>query len=69
MARGKTSVIGLVLRQNPEKAYADLFIQDVMQGISSVIRGKRIPVALHSLPPEDKKKATPSSSMNAMWMD
>ena len=38
MARGKTSVIGLILRQNPEKAYADLFLPDVMQGISSVIR-------------------------------
>jgi LacI family transcriptional regulator len=54
MARGKTSVIGLVLRQNPEKAYADLFIQDVMQGISNVIRENGYQLLFIPLPPEDK---------------
>ncbi len=57
MARGKTSVIGLVIRQNPEKAYADLFIQDVMQGISSVIREKGYQLLFIPLPPEDKDKS------------
>jgi DNA-binding LacI/PurR family transcriptional regulator len=57
MARGKTSVIGLVLRQNPEKAYADLFIQDVMQGISSVIRENGYQLLFIPLPPEDKEKS------------
>ncbi len=55
MARGKTSVIGLVLRQNPEKAYADLFIQDVMQGISNVIRENGYQLLFIPLPPEDKE--------------
>ena len=57
MARGKTSVIGLVLRQNPEKAYADLFIQDVMQGISSVIRENGYQLLFIPLPPEDKESS------------
>ena len=55
MARGRTSVIGLVLRQNPEKAYADLFIQDVMQGISNVIRENGYQLLFIPLPPEDKE--------------
>jgi DNA-binding LacI/PurR family transcriptional regulator len=57
MARGKTSVIGLVLRQNPEKAYADLFIQDVMRGISSVIRENGYQLLFIPLPPEDKERS------------
>ena len=57
MARGKTSVIGLVLRQNPEKAYADLFLPDVMQGISSVIRENDYKLLFIPLPPEDKEKS------------
>lgn len=57
MARGKTSVIGLVLRQNPEKAYADLFIQDVMQGISNVIRENGYQLLFIPLPPEDKESS------------
>ncbi len=57
MARGKTSVIGLVIRQNPEKAYADLFIQDVMQGIGSVIREKGYQLLFIPLPPEDKERS------------
>ena len=56
MARGKTSVIGLVLRQNPEKAYADLFVQDVMQGISNVIRENDYKLLFIPLPPEEKDK-------------
>ncbi|MDK2981949.1 MAG: hypothetical protein PWQ55_2296 [Chloroflexota bacterium] len=57
MARGKTSVIGLVLRQNPEKAYADLFIQDVMQGISNVIRENGYQLLFIPLPPDDKENS------------
>ena len=57
MARGKTSVIGLVLRQNPEKAYADLFLPDVMQGISSVIRENGYQMLFIPLPPEDNEKS------------
>ena len=56
MARGKTSVIGLILRQNPEKAYADLFLPDVMQGISSVIRENDYQMMFIPLPPEEKDK-------------
>jgi DNA-binding LacI/PurR family transcriptional regulator len=55
MARGKTSVIGLILRQNPEKAYADLFVQEVMQGISSAIRENGYQMLFIPLPPEDKE--------------
>jgi len=54
MARGKTCVIGLVLRQNPEKAYADLFLPDVMQGISSVTRENGYQLLFIPLPPEDQ---------------
>jgi LacI family transcriptional regulator len=57
MARGKTSVIGLILRQNPEKAYADLFLPDVMQGISSVIRENGYQMLFIPLPPEDDEKS------------
>lgn len=57
MARGKTSVIGLILRQNPEKAYADLFLPDVMQGISSVIRENGYQMLFIPLPPEDNNKS------------
>jgi DNA-binding LacI/PurR family transcriptional regulator len=67
MARGKTSVIGLVIRQNPEKAYSDLFIQDVMQGISSVIRDNGYQLLFIPLPPEDRERVFPNFSVNAMW--
>lgn len=53
MARGKTNVIGLVIRQNPEKAYADLFLPQVMQGINSVTRKAGYHILLIPLPPEE----------------
>ncbi len=53
MARGKTNVIGLVIRQNPEKAYADLFLPQVMQGINSVTRRAGYNILLIPLPPEE----------------
>ncbi len=68
MARGKTSVIGLVLRQNPEKAYADLFLPDVMHGISSVIRDNGYQMMFIPLPPEEKDK-TYSKLINERHVD
>lgn len=53
MARGKTNVIGLVIRQNPEKAYADLFLPQVMHGINSVTRRAGYNILLIPLPPEE----------------
>lgn len=68
MARGKTSVIGLVLRQNPEKAYADLFLPDVMHGISSVARENGYQLLFIPLPPEEKDK-TYSKLINERHVD
>lgn len=53
MARGRTDVIGLILRQDPEKAYADLFLPSVMQGVNSIVRPGGYQILFIPLPPED----------------
>lgn len=68
MARGKTLVIGLILRQKPEKAYADLFLPDVMAGISGVIRENGYQMLFIPLPPEDKEN-TYSKLINERHVD
>lgn len=55
-ARGRTNVIGLVLRQDPEKAYSDLFLPQVMQGINSVTKPAGYQILFTPLPPEDGDK-------------
>lgn len=52
MARGRTNVIGLILRQDPEKAYADLFLPSVMQGVSSIARPSGYQILFIPLPPD-----------------
>lgn len=52
MARGRTNVIGLILRQDPEKAYADLFLPSVMQGVSSIARPSGYQLLFIPLPPD-----------------
>lgn len=56
MARGKTDVIGFILRQDPEKAYADLFLPQVMQGVNSIARPAGYQMLFIPLPPEDAGK-------------
>lgn len=53
MARGRTNVIGLILRQDPEKAYADLFLPQVMQGVNSIARPAGYQILFSPLPPDD----------------
>jgi len=56
MARGRTNVIGLILRQDPEKAYADLFLPSVMQGVSSIARPSGYQLLFIPLPPDASGK-------------
>jgi LacI family transcriptional regulator len=56
MAKGKTSIIGFVLRQEPDKAYADLFLPEVMRGISDVANEKGYHVLFAPIPPDENNK-------------
>lgn len=56
MARGKTYVIGLILRQNTDQAYADLFLPQVMEGISFITRQNGYQILFFPLPPEEKEE-------------
>ena len=54
MAKGKTSIIGFVLRQEADKAYADLFLPEVMRGISDVTNKKGYHILFAPIPPDKK---------------
>jgi len=54
MVKGKTYIIGFVIRQEPDKAYADLLLPEVMRGISEVAAEHSYHMIFKPVPPEDE---------------
>jgi DNA-binding LacI/PurR family transcriptional regulator len=57
MVKGKTFILGFVIRQEPDKAYADLLLPEVMRGISEVASEHGYHMIFKPVPPEDEKNS------------
>ena len=57
MVKGKTFILGFVVRQEPDKAYADLLLSEVMRGISEVAGEHGYHLLFKPVPPEDEKNS------------
>jgi len=53
MVSGKTRIIGFVLRQSPEQAFADLFLPQVLNGLSQAAARKGYQVLFEPIAPEN----------------
>ncbi|RIK29835.1 MAG: LacI family transcriptional regulator [Chloroflexi bacterium] len=54
MVAGRTKIIGFVLRQRPEQAFADMFLPQVLSGLSRVASAEGYHVLFEPIPPEDQ---------------
>lgn len=52
MVTGQTRVLGFVLRQNPEQAFADLFLPQVLNGLSQAAARQGYQVLFEPIPPD-----------------
>ena len=57
MVKGKTFILGFVVRQEPDKAYADLLLPEVMRGISEVAGKSGYHLLFKPVPPEDNNNS------------
>ncbi|MGH2523768.1 MAG: LacI family DNA-binding transcriptional regulator [Anaerolineales bacterium] len=57
MVAGRTSVIGFVLRQSPDQAFADQFLPQVLNGMSQVASAQGYHILFEAIPPGDKTGA------------
>lgn len=57
MAAGQTHVIGFVLRQDPEQAFADHFLPQVLSGLGQAAAAQGYHVLFQTLPPKNKTNA------------
>jgi LacI family transcriptional regulator len=57
MVAGRTHLIGLVLRQTSDQAFADRFLPQVLNGLSQAADQHGYRILLAPLPPEDKTEA------------
>jgi LacI family transcriptional regulator len=53
MVSGKTNLIGLVLRQSPEQAFADHFLPQVLSGLSQAAGAQDYHTLLQAIPPDN----------------
>ena len=53
MVKGRTSIIGFVLRQTPDQAFADRFIPQVLYGLSEAASAQGYHVLIEPSPPDD----------------
>src|SRR5512136_690384 len=53
MVKGHTSIIGFVLRQTPDQAFADRFIPQVLYGLSEAASAQSYHVLIEAVPPDD----------------
>jgi LacI family transcriptional regulator len=53
MVSGRTNVIGLVLRQSPEQAFADQFLPQVLGGLGQAATALGYRILLEPIPPEN----------------
>lgn len=54
MVSGQTNVIGFVLRQNPDQAFGDYFLPQVLRGVSQAALALGYHTLFEPVPPEDK---------------
>ncbi len=57
MASGRTRLIGFVLRQSPEQAFADHFLPQVLRGLSQAASEQDYHILFEAIPPEDQTGA------------
>lgn len=57
MVSGQTSVIGFVMRQSPEQAFADLFLPQVLNGLSQAASEMGYHILLQPISPDDTSGA------------
>ncbi len=57
MVSGRTRVIGFVLRQNPEQAFADHFLPQVLSGLGQAAAAQGYHILFQPLPPENTTNA------------
>lgn len=57
MVSGQTMVIGFVMRQNPEQAFADLFLPQVLNGLNQAASDQRYHILLQPISPDDNSGA------------
>lgn len=54
MVAGRTKIIGFVLRQHPEQAFADMFLPQVLSGLSRVANAEGYHVLFEPISPDDQ---------------
>lgn len=57
MVSGRTHVIGFVLRQHPEQAFADHFLPQVLNGLGQAAAAQGYHILFQPLPPRNKTNA------------
>jgi DNA-binding LacI/PurR family transcriptional regulator len=55
MVKGRTSIIGFVLRQSPDQVFADQFLPQVLNGLSHAATAQGYHVLIEAIPPEDTR--------------
>jgi DNA-binding LacI/PurR family transcriptional regulator len=53
MVKGRTNIIGFVLRQTPDQAFADRFLPQVLHGLSKAASAQSYHILIEPAPPED----------------
>ena len=54
MVSGRTQVLGFVLRQNPDQAFADRFVPTVLEGFSQAATAQNYKVLFETIAPSDE---------------
>ena len=57
MVTGRTNVIGFVIRQSPDQAFADYFLPQVLSGLSRAVSAQNYHILIEPIPPEDQTGA------------
>jgi LacI family transcriptional regulator len=53
MVRGRTNIIGFVLRQTPDQVFADQFLPEVLHGLSKAAAAQGYHILIEPAPPDD----------------
>jgi DNA-binding LacI/PurR family transcriptional regulator len=53
MVKGRTKIIGFVLRQTPDQAFSDRFVPQVLHGLSKAASAEGYHILIEAAPPDD----------------
>src|SRR5512136_333768 len=56
MVQGRTNIIGFVLRQTPDQAFADHFLPQVLHGLSRAAAAQSYHILIEPAPPDDSTR-------------